>query len=75
MGGVSGIFASAFWPAWRGRKKSFPSLTEWWDAGKKKIKVLTESYSKQNKHEIKKKDLRNYATRRQRQTELEIVLF
>ena len=66
---------SAFWPAWRGRKKSFPSLTEWWDAGKKKIKVLAESYSKQNKHEIKKdlrkkeKQLRNAQTR---QTELEM---
>ena len=63
---------SAFWPAWRGRKKSFPSLTEWWDAGKKKIKVLAESYSKQNKHEIKKdlrkkeKQLRNAQTKADR---------
>ena len=63
---------SAFWPAWRERKKSFPSLTEWWDAGKQKIKILAESYSTRHKQEIKtelrKKDkqLRNAQTKADR---------
>ena len=44
---------SAFWPAWRERKKSFPSLMEWWDVGERKIKILAESYSTRHKQEIK----------------------
>ena len=67
VGGVSGIFASAFWPAWRGRKKSFPSLTEWWDAGKKKIKGATQSKTNTRLRKISAKKKSNYATRRQRQ--------
>ena len=44
---------SAFWLAWRERKKSFPPLTEWWDTRKRKIKILPESYSRRSKQEIK----------------------
>ena len=63
---------SAFWPAWCGRKKSFASLTEWWDAGKEKIKKLAEIFAKQNKSEIskelskKEKQLRNAQTKADR---------
>ena len=61
---------SAFWPAWREHKKSFLSLTEWWDEGKRKIKILAESFTKRNKEitvEIHKKEkLRNAQTKANR---------
>ena len=56
--------------AWE--KKSFPSLTEWWDAGKQKIKILADSYTRRNKQDIKKeihrkeKQLRNTQTKADR---------
>ena len=33
-----------FWVEWRSRKRDFPSLAKWWDAGKAKIKGLTVSH-------------------------------
>lgn len=34
-----------FWNGWRCRKRRFASLTEWWDAGKSKIKGLAIRFS------------------------------
>ena len=33
-----------FWSLWRSRMNCFPSLAQWWDAGKSKIKGLTVSF-------------------------------
>ena len=35
---------STFWNTWKQEKDSFPSLSVWWDAGKRRIKHLTRSY-------------------------------
>ena len=35
---------SDFWSSWRRRSLCFPSLAQWWDAGKSKIKGLTISF-------------------------------
>ncbi len=34
-----------FWTELQREKDSFPSLAVWWDAGKKRIKAMTQSYS------------------------------
>ena len=37
---------SNFWSTWQSRRRSFSSLTEWWDQGKSRIKGLTINYCK-----------------------------
>ena len=41
---------SDFWSTWQSRRRTFSSLTEWWDQGKSRIKGLTINYCKARGH-------------------------
>ena len=41
-----------FWSSWRARTQCFPSLSQWWDVGKSKIKGLTISFCA-NRNKVK----------------------
>lgn len=38
---------SSFWSHWRSRRKSFPSVADWWERGKSRLKDLTITYCKE----------------------------
>ena len=48
-----------FWFQWQLEKNRFPSLTVWCDAGKKRLKNISQDYSKQDSRYIKLKGLHN----------------
>ena len=53
-----------FWTSWRTRKSSYPSLLEWWDTGKMKIKgiAVTHGASKKRSASSSRTLLSNLAT-------------
>jgi len=38
---------SSFWSHWRSRRESFPSVADWWERGKSRLKGLTITYCKE----------------------------
>ena len=38
---------SSFWSHWRSRRESFPSVADWWERGKSRLKGLTIAYCKE----------------------------
>ena len=49
------LLISNLWSFWRGRIFSFPSLADWWDAGKTEIKRLSIDYCR-NRARVKREE-------------------